>query len=389
MVNYSVTYREYEGSVARKELNFNEVGEAAKAFADIPATLNPTVYQITKGMFGLRESGSTLANTEYIGRHGDYMPEKKALGTTLGDEFSSAYWKIVGEKMRAEGVFSKEEIAFMSKNPLKQGVDAFIRHKAIEVGSADRYAGNSMHDKAIKEIVEAIGGKGKFAEAFSKEYGNAVDGAHLTYTKELAKQMINNPLYGVELKSHSVHERIAELKEMGMSTFQTLSNVSDFIAISQYAGVSLDGAGSGGLITQVSAITSLAGGIGDVAIVADGGLDKKSLERDLRAIEALIKEPVSFSELSQHNVSASVKGLLQKLGDDWTFSPSDGIRIGKDTVHASINDFGKSGDIFDILLEGKMHGMGTMELSSSPMFYADSAASERQLSLGMGKGKGE
>ncbi|MCX4117211.1 hypothetical protein [Aeromonas hydrophila] len=384
MVNYSVTYREYEGSVARKELNFNEVEEAAKAFADIPATLNPTVYQTTKGMFGLRESGSTLATTEYIGRHSDYMPEKKALGTTLGDEFSSAYWKIVGEKMRVEGVFSKDEISFMSKNPLKQGVDAFIRHKAIEVGSADKYAGNSMHDKAVKEIVSAIGGKGKFAEAFSKEYGNAVDGAKLTFTKELAKEMINNPLYGVELKSQSVHERIAELKEMGMSTFQTLSNVSDFIAISQYAGVSLDGAGSGGLITQVSAITSLAGGIGDVAIVADGGLDKKNLERDLKAIEALIKEPVSFSELSQNNASASVKGLLQKMSDDWTFSPTDGIRIGKDIVHASINDFGKSGDIFDILLEGKKQGLGTMELSSSPMFYADSAASERQLSLGMG-----
>lgn len=386
MVNYSVTYREYEGSVARKELNFNEVEAAAKAFADIPATLNPTVYQTTKGMFGLRESGSTLATTEYIGRQSDYMPEKKALGTTLGDDFSSAYWKIVGEKMRMEGVFSKEEVAFMSKNPLKQGVDAFIRHKALEVGWADKAMGNSMHDHAVKEIVNAIGGKGKFAEAFSKEYNQVVDGSGFSFTNGLARELINNPLYGVALKSESIHERIDELKQMGMSTLQTLNNVSDFIAVSQYAGLSLEGAGSGGLITQVSALTSLAGEIGEFSMSVDGGIDKKILERDIKAIEELIKEPISFTELSQQNAAGmSAKGVLQKIGDDWSFSPAEGIRIGKDTVQATINDFGKSGEVFDILLDGKAKAIGTMELSSSPMFYAESTGSMRGLTMEKGK----
>lgn len=388
MASYSVSYREREDSGLNKELNFDTVEAAAKAFVDLPARLHPTVMKTEKSMFGLRESVSSLATTVTVGKLEHYMPEKKALGTEAGDEFSSAYWKLLGEKMRQEGVFSKDEASFMATNPLKQGVGAFIEHKALEVGLADKAMGNSIHDQAIKEIVEALGGKGAFAESFSKKYGHAVEGVGLTYTSGLAKEMISNPLYGVELKSDSIHGRIEELKQMGMSTFQTLNSVSDLIAGSQYAGVGLVGAGSGGLITQVSAITSLTGGIGDLAVAADGGIDKQTLERDLKAIQGLIKEPVSFTELSQQNASAiSVKGILQKMGDDWSFSPVDGIKIGKETVQVNINDFGKSGEVFDILLEGQKKGFGTMELSSSPMFYAESSGSKRELSMDMGKGK--
>lgn len=387
MANYYISFREHEDSASVNELKFVSAEAAARAFVDIPAKLHPSVIETTKRFFSIgSESAKTLATTVCVGSHENFMPEKRALGTEVGDEFSSAYWKALGEKMRKDGVFSKDEVSFMATNPLKQGVDAFMKHKAWDIGSADKAMGNSIHDQTVKEIVNAIGGKGKLAETFSKEYSLAVDGFGLTFTKGLAREMVYNPLYGVDLKSESVHERIDELKQMGMSTLQTLSNVSDFIASSQYAGVGLVGAGSGGLITQVNAITSLVGEAGDLIVASGGGIDKQTLERDLKAIQGLIKEPVSFTELSQQNASAmSVKGILQKVGDDWSFSPAEGIRIGKDTVQATINDFGKSGEVFDILLDGKAKAIGTMELSSSPMFYAESAGSMRGLTMEKGK----
>lgn len=232
-----------------------------------------------------------------------------------------------------------------------------------------------------------MGGKGGFAESFGKHYSNATEGSGLHYTAKLAREMNTNPLYGVTLKSDSIHGRIDELKQLGASTLQTLNSVSEYVSASRYSGVTLAGSGGGGLLSQVSAAMGAAGMAKDLAVDNPSGIDRQTLERDLQAIKTLVAEPISFSEISMSQGAVrGLRGELGKIDGEWSFSPSEGVRVGTDTVFTTINGFGSAGEIFDILMEGQKLGKGTMELSSTPMFYADNAASESGLTMKMKKG---